>query len=463
MPSIHAGSAASIVDAIRRGEYSAVERTETAIRDIEKRDVVNAVVVRDFERALEDARAIDHRRARGRSALPLMGVPMTVKESFDLAGRATTWGFPEHADHRAAQNAVSVQRLKDAGAIILGKTNVPTGLGDWQCDNELFGRTVNPHDVSRTAGGSSGGAAAALALGLSALELGSDMGGSLRVPAAFCGVYSHKPTWGLIPQEGMAPGGQRGDGPPLAVVGPMATTPDDLAIALSVLAGPDALSPFIGTDLEPARETRLGSFRVLALDAHPSAAAGSAVRAAVLQVAQLVSEAGGQVSTSTSSMPDLELMLDEFREMLGALAPPNEQRPVSAHDWFEMCWRQRETRLALAKVFMDVDVIVTPAFGVGAFPHDDEPRHDRRTLTIDGRLEPFEPQLAWAAMANYGNLPSTTVPVGTDRDGLPIAVQVIAPHRGDLTGIAFARALADHGLPGTGDASMIRSDPREKN
>jgi amidase len=435
-------SATSLIDALRRRELTAVELTEAAISAIESEDTVNAVVVRDFDRARSDARAAEKARLAGDDR-PLLGIPTTVKESFDLRGHPTTWGLPEFAGHRADRDAVAVRRLKEAGAVVLGKTNVPTGLGDWQCENPIYGRTINPHDGRRTSGGSSGGGAAALSLGLSALELGTDMGGSLRVPAAFCGIYSHKPTWGLVPQEGMAPGGRRGEGPPLAAVGPMARTPEDLAIALNVLTGAVPLAPFHGQGLMPARHGSLRSYRVLIVDSHPAAAVSAAVRGSVHDVARRVSDAGGRVASTAAELPDAESLLREFRLMLRALGAPDPERPVSAHDWFEMCERQRDVRLELARLFENVDVVVMPAFGVTAFPHDLEPDHEKRTLDVDGRSEPYEAQLAWAALANYGNLPATTMPVGFDPDGLPLAVQVVAPHREDLTGIEFARMLAE--------------------
>ena len=193
--------AGELAAAIATGRLSALEACDAAIRRIEARDAaINAVVVRDFERAREQARERDLRRARGERG-PLLGVPMTVKESFDVAGLPTHWGLLPFRDHRPREDALAVARLKAAGAVILGKTNVPPALADWQATNPIHGRTVNPHDPTRSPGGSSGGSAAALASGMVPLELGSDIGGSIRVPAHFCGVFGHKPSFGLLPSD----------------------------------------------------------------------------------------------------------------------------------------------------------------------------------------------------------------------------------------------------------------------
>ncbi|MBC7985274.1 MAG: amidase, partial [Sphingomonadaceae bacterium] len=207
---------------IARGESGALLECEAAIARIEARDPpINAVVIRDFDRAREAAAQADALLAAGERR-PLLGVPMTVKESFDVAGLPTSWGFEAHREHLPKRDAIVVARLKAAGAVILGKTNVPVGLADWQAVNPIHGRTNNPHDLTRTCGGSSGGSAAALASGMVPLEYGSDIGGSIRVPAHFCGVWGHKPSYGVVPVEGHAPPGTDGARPALGVAGPMA-------------------------------------------------------------------------------------------------------------------------------------------------------------------------------------------------------------------------------------------------
>src|SRR5246127_369168 len=266
-------TAVELSEALRNKQVSAVELAQDAIDRIERHDgKINAVCVRDFARGLDAARAADAALGRGETR-PLLGIPMTVKESCNVAGLPTTWGFPAHKDFRPSEDALSVSRVKEAGGVILGKTNVPLGLGDWQSYNDIYGVTKNPFDLTRTPGGSSGGSAAALAAGYGPLSLGSDIGGSLRVPAFHCGVYAHKPTFALVPSRGHTP-------PPLpplpfdpdlSVIGPMARSAADLALLLDVIAGPDPLEAGKGYRLElpPPRHGAMRQFRVLLIDTDP--------------------------------------------------------------------------------------------------------------------------------------------------------------------------------------------------
>ncbi|HEV7383457.1 MAG TPA: amidase family protein, partial [Phenylobacterium sp.] len=264
-------SAADLVAALAARRVSALELADEAIARIEARDgPINAVVVRDFGRAREAARAADAALARGERR-PLLGLPMTVKESHNVAGLPTTWGFEPFKDFVAPADSVGVSRLKAAGAVILGKTNVPPWLADYQSSNPIYGRTGNPHDPTRTPGGSSGGSAAALAAGMIPLEFGSDIGGSIRMPAHFCGVYGHKPSYNLVPLRGHSPPYvPDGAGIVLAVVGPLARTAADLGLALDVLAGPDEdEATGYRLALPPPRHARLADYRVLLVDDHP--------------------------------------------------------------------------------------------------------------------------------------------------------------------------------------------------
>src|SRR6266567_7538168 len=266
-------SAGGSVAARRAGEVTSVELTDEAIARIERDDkAINAICVPDFDRARAAAREADAARARGEDR-PLLGIPVTVKESYNIAGLPTTWGMPQFADFVPPEDAVQVTRLQAAGAVVLGKTNVPLMLADLQSYNEIYGTTNNPWDLGRSPGGSSGGGAAALAAGFVPLEFGSDIGGSLRAPAHFCGVFSHKPSLDLVPQRGSGPPQTpaipvRGD---LAVIGPMARSAADLALELSVAAGPDELTEGIGYKLALPlpRHDRLADFRVLVIDKHP--------------------------------------------------------------------------------------------------------------------------------------------------------------------------------------------------
>jgi amidase len=440
-------TAAELVAALRTRQVSSAELTETAITRIEAKDgAINAVVVRDFDRARQDAKAADEALAQGANGT-LLGLPMTVKESYDLKGFPTTWGVAQMLDHIAPADALPVQRLKRAGAIILGKTNVPPNLGDWQSANPIYGRTNNPLDLTRSPGGSSGGGAAALAAGYVALEMGSDIGGSIRFPAAFCGVYGHKTSYGLMPMEGHAPGGQRGAPPLLGVGGPLARSAGDLALALNVLCGPAGEeAKAFGLRLPKPRHERLSDYRVLVIDDHPRCATGSDVKTALASLAARLEAGGAQVSRDASLVPDLSHTHDVYLPMLLAIVmrrvEDTARPPISVNRWMDLLDAQARLRKAWAELFEKVDVVIAPTFGTGAFPHMADPNWGARSLMIDGQPTPFGDQLAWAGIATLPNLPSTAMPIGLGREGMPISAQAIGPYLEDLTTITFAGLVA---------------------
>ncbi|HEY2751512.1 amidase family protein [Phenylobacterium sp.] len=436
-------SATDIVEALAARRVSALELADEAIARIEARDgPINAVVVRDFDRARDAARAADAALARGERR-PLLGLPMTVKESHNVAGLKTTWGFDFAKDFVAAGDSVGVSRLKAAGAVILGKTNIPVSLADWQSVNPIYGRTKNPFDLERTPGGSSGGSAAALAAGMVPLEFGSDIGGSIRVPAAFCGVFGHKPSFELIPVRGHAPMGADGVPPPLSVVGPLARSAADLSLALGVLAGPSSeQARGYRLALPPARHAGLADFRIMVLTAHPSAQVDSEVRSAIEAIAVRLEGLGSRVSRGSALLPDLAKAHGAYMDLLNtAMAMRGPEPPkTTAAEWMAMLDRQVEIRRQWANLFEDIDVVLTPAFGTAAYPHDSRDPGER-TLTLDGAQTPYFAQLAWPGLASLGNLPATAVPIGQTLAGLPIGMQVIGPYLEDHTTIGFARLL----------------------
>ena len=309
-------------DALTARRISASELLELTIERIEALDSrINAVVVRDFERAREAARAADLALARGERRA-LLGIPFTVKEAFNVAGLPTTWGFPEFKGFVPKEDAVVVTRAKNAGAILLGKTNVPLGLGDFQSYNDIYGTTNNPWNFSRSPGGSSGGSAAALAAGFGPLSLGSDIGGSLRVPAHFCGIYAHKPSFGLFPFRGY-------NRPPspllpvsgdLGVIGPLGRSAADLTTALDIIAGPDQESEGTGyrLTLPPARHRELREFHVLVIDHHPLMPIGTAVSGAINRLAERLANAGAKIARSSELLPDLANSARIYMRLLGA-------------------------------------------------------------------------------------------------------------------------------------------------
>jgi amidase len=431
--------------ALAARKVSAVELAEAAIARIEKFDgAINAVVVRDFERALETAKDADAARARGEMK-PLLGIPMTVKEAMNVAGLKTTWGFPGFAENVAQHDGVAIKRLKDAGAVILGKTNVPVFLSDWQSSNPLYGRTSNPYDLARTAGGSSGGAAA-VASGMVPLEFGSDLGGSIRVPAAFCGIYGHKPSFGIVPMRGFKPPlAADGAGIPVSVLGPLARSPGDLLLALDVVAGPEAMDATgYRLTLPPPRHSNLKDFRVLILDRHPAAAVDSEIVDTLHTLGSNLERHGASVARKSDALPDLMRALHCFGTILGVSVSrggPPVKDGLSAHAWMDVMDEQLTIRRQWAALFEQFDVALAPAFGTVAFPHNNE--QGERTLLIDGEKTPYAAQGAWSSMAGVANLPATAAPIGKNKSGLPIGIQIIGPYLEDRTTIAFAELLAD--------------------
>jgi len=438
--------AGELVAALAARQVGAVELTDAAIARIERLDgPINAVVVRDCDRARVAAKAADRALAKGERG-PLLGLPMTVKEAHNVAGLPTTWGAAMFKDWIAATDSIGVARLKAAGAVILGKTNVPPFLSDWQSDNPVYGRTNNPWDLGRSPGGSSGGSSAALAAGMVPLEFGSDIGGSIRIPSAFCGLFGHKPSHNLIPQRGHTPPGLDSDGIPLGVIGPMARSAADLDLALEVLAGPppqEAVGYRLA--LPPARHARLGDYRVLMLTHHPLAPVADEITAALDALAARLEAAGAKVLRQSDLLPDLAAAHGSYMSLLGALmAPPQALTAPDAPKlgaWFQATFAQTTVRRAWATLFQTFDVVLAPVLGVVAFPHDNSPDMQARTLTINGKAEPYFGQLAWPGMAVFANLPATAAPIGQTQAGLPIGAQIIGPYLEDRTTIGFAGLL----------------------
>ena len=468
-------SATALLSALRTGSIGAAELTDLYIRRIERHDGrLNAVVVRDFERARAQARTADQARARGDNP-SLLGLPITLKESINVTGLGTTCGVPDWKGYVSPHDAPAAARTRAAGAVLLGKTNVPPMLADWQSDNPIFGRTNNPWDVGRTPGGSSGGSAAALASGLTALEVGSDIGGSIRVPAVFCGIYGHRPSETLLPRSGQFPI------PPLpnpavvmGVQGPLARSAEDLELALSVLAGPD-----VGEDvawrvsLPPARRDRLGDFRVAVLPPIPWLPVDDQIRAAQDDLMRRLAGLGCVVKEAQpEGLGDHREYHGFYRTLLAAVtgarmdAETRRQRAAmfraagddlslahargfegSAGDYILWHGRREQHRAAWRAFFREWDVLLAPAINVLAYPHI--PRawpadNSDLTLTfaVNGQAVPYLHALCYPAVSTVPGQPATAFPVGLSREGLPIGLQAIGPYLEDLTPIRFAARLA---------------------
>ena len=436
-------TAGELVRALATREVSASELLDAAIARIAAENPrINAVVVLDFDRARGAATAADAALARGETR-PLLGLPMTVKESHRAAGLPASWGIPEYAGWTPHADSTGVARLKAAGAVILGKTNVATRLEDWHAANAVYGRTNNPHDLTRTPGGSSGGAAAALATGMVPLEFGSDIGGSIRVPAHFCGVFGHKPTHGLVPITGHAPppSDAGAAAPEFDVIGPMARTAPDLDLALQVLAGPDGdLAKGYGLALSPARAGRLADYRVLILDTHPCCTTDSSIKAALNRLGEALAAAGAKVHYASPRLPDLRVAHETYMRMLIAIVGRNRGRrdPMDVWTWLDGLDLISAHRSGWAALFEDVDVVLAPPFGTAAFPHADQMDWSERTLPIDGEATPYGAQTAWPGTATFPGLPSTCAPISRTSEGLPIGVQIIGARFEDRTTIGFA-------------------------
>lgn len=463
-------SAKQLAADIRKKKIGCLELLDLYLARIEKYDgALNAVVVRDFDRARSRARAADRALSKRDVWGPLHGVPMTIKESYDVAGLPTTWGVPASRNNIATKNAIAVDRLLGAGVVLFGKTNVPLYLADWQSFNAIYGTTNNPWDVARAPGGSSGGAAAALAAGLTGLEAGSDIGSSIRNPAHYCGVFGHKPTYGIVPPRGQALPGRVAQGD-ISVIGPMARSAEDLAIGLSVMAGADEIDG-AGWRLElPApRKKALRDFKVAVMLTDPTAEVDREVQARLQALADFLGKKKAKVSHA--ARPDIDtaeanrayiFLLraatagrqtpDEFRrnaEIARGLAPDDERyyarmmraNTASHRDWLAANETRHKMRWRWAEFFRGWDLLLCPVASSAAFPHDHEGERYERTIAVNGRRVPATDQLFWAGYSGMAYLPSTVAPCGFTPRGLPVGVQIVGPQYGDRTCIEFARLL----------------------
>jgi len=459
--------------ALAAKQVSAVELAQDAISRIERHDArINAICVRDFERGLDAARAADAARARGETR-PLLGIPLTVKESYNVAGLPTTWGFPAQKDFTPPEDALSISRAKAAGGVILGKTNVPVGLGDWQSYNEIYGTTNNPFDLGRTPGGSSGGSAAALAAGYGPLSLGSDIGGSLRVPAFHCGVYAHKPTYNVAPVRGHTP-------PPfppipldrdMAVIGPMARSAADLSLLLDVIAGPDPLDAGVGykLTLPPPRRNALKDFRVLVVDSDPVLPSDKDIRGAIEKLAGGLARSGVNVARQSPLLPDFaessRLYMRMLMSFLGAFFAPEviagaqagaaqltaDNKSLAAErlrgmtqshrDWVLDDGARGRLRAQWRELFKTFDAVICPIMPTPAYPHDHSSQQEARRVKIDGKDYAYPDQLAWPGIATLPGLPATAIPLGLSPEGLPVGIQIVGPWLEDRTPLELAALI----------------------
>jgi amidase len=463
------GSALDAAAAIAARKLSAVELTQHVYERIDKfQPKLNAFVYQTRDEALAQARRTDEAVRRKEKLGPFAGVPVVVKESFAISGRPCTWGIPALKDTRARENSTAVRRLIDAGAVILGGTNVPLNLMDGQSYNDIYGTSNNPWDLGRTPGGSSGGTAAALAAGLGFLGLGSDIGGSIRAPAHCCGIFGHKPTLDLVDQRGHAPGGEQaipGFSTLLAVAGPMARTAEDLDSAMRVLGGPEPPDSLAYSWQMPApRHERLRDFRIGYALEDPLMKVSSEVKPALESAVRALEKAGAKLQPGWPPGFNFSEMFSTYFFLLSAflfsVTPPEEQERQRAQftavqndpqapgalasfaEWQDRNFQRLAFRAAWQSYFRDVDAFLLPALPVPAFPHDHGEQSTRTLDTPEGKLPYFEALLAYMSLAILTGCPATVAPAGKTPGGLPVGIQIVGPYLEDATPIRVASLLA---------------------
>ncbi|TDT43153.1 amidase [Halospina denitrificans] len=478
-------SARNIARALRDGILTSEALTGELLARIRNRNpALNAVIHLEEEQAMEQARTLDEERRQGHIRGLLHGMPMTIKDVWEVSGMPCTAGSSGLREHVPERDADVVQRLRDAGAIIMGKTNVPVFASDLQTYNRLHGVTNNPYDPSRTPGGSSGGAAAALAAGMTPLEVGSDLGGSIRTPAHFCGVFGHKPSRGILSLRGHIPGppGTLSQ-PDMAEGGPMARCADDLEFLLEIIAAP---RPHEGPHWrlalpKPASETLKGTRVVTRFD-DPVTPVEATLTQRYEAIAETLSELGAHVSPAAASQLEHTRLLPLYHNLLGSLLgtgfKPKQRRNLKWMERFMRVFgrwmripvgldqyavgvnqsflnyiqnheRREKMRAALVdELFSEADVLLTPVTPTTAILHDQSQPMFRRTIDVNGEKRPYTDQMNWIALATLLGLPATSAPVGRDADGMPFGIQIIGAPGQDLTTIRFAQLLEEQGLSG---------------
>ena len=465
-------SALEAARAIRRGDISSLELTRYILERIEQYNpALNAVITILRDDALDRARAADEALAKGELWGPLHGVPCTVKDTFEIAGVLTTAGSPELASYVPKKDAVVVARLRAAGAVIIGHTNAPLMAGDWQSYNEIFGTTNNPWDLTRTPGGSTGGGAAALAAGLSYISIGSDIGGSIRIPAHFCGVYGHKPSLNVVPVRGHIPPPPGTLRPPadLAVAGPLARTAADLKVALDIFGGPDPEEAIAYSwTLPPARGTRLSDYQIGYVIDDPLCPISSNVKEVLVKTIEALREVGVRLEEGWPPGVDLAEQYDTYRFLLWstfayelrddqidevrerAANQDGSDEAIEAWAWtapykhFQAASKARiAARVVWQEYFHTHDAFLLPTAFVPAFLHDhSEPQIERKLSAPEGP-RPYFDLLFWISFATLTGLPATTAPIGLTSEGIPVGIQIMGSYLEDATPIDIAGKLAD--------------------
>lgn len=448
---------------LRERKLSARSLLEAVLDRIERHNAkINAVVTLDADRARAAADAVDAARKQGRALPPLAGLPITLKDSLETQGMRTTCGAAQWSQHVPTSNADVVQRLVDAGCIVVGKTNTPAYAGDLQTGNTLFGVTRNPWDLCRSSGGSSGGAAAAVACGFSLFELGSDIGGSIRNPAHCCGVYGHKPSYGVVPYRGHIPPPPGWlTAPDLAVIGPIARHADDLELVWSVIADS-------GVCRSARPETPLRNLRLAVWLEDPDFPLDAEVRIPLERCVSALVSAGAAIAR-TQPVARLNDLFDDYLRLLWSVTTSHlsagamrrlgedaQRHPqeswhaklaryarVSHSEWLTVNERRQRLRARMREFFRQYDALLLPVCPVTALPHDPGEDLMSRTMRINGEPRWYWEQLGWIALATTAYLPATAAPVGLGPGGLPVGIQIVGPEGGDAITLHVARRVAE--------------------
>ena len=464
-------SAVELASFVASKEVSSLELTDMYIKRVESIGAdLNAVVVQDFERGREAAKAADAAVSSGETLGPLHGVPMTIKEAYNIEGLPTTWGVPELKDNIATEDSDTVIRMKQAGAHFFGKTNVPLNLADFQSFNEIYGTTNNPWNLERTPGGSSGGSSAALAAGLTGLEAGSDIGGSIRNPAHFCGIYGHKPTWGVVSDRGHSLPGQFAPAD-IAVVGPMARSAEDLKVSMDVTAGASR-NDVNGWQLnlpKPVKKS-LKDFRVAIWTDDVMAPVSREISDRVQLIGDTLSKLGATISDSARPEVDQDESYEVYNSLLwgvmsAGLTPEERAEHQAAVGKLDRDDHSMEASLIRYSVqdhgtwavnnnkrfllrqqwqnfFKDWDILICPQTATTAFPQD-EGEYMNRKIMVDNVAQEYFQQIFWAGLVTVAHLPSTVFPTGLSQEGLPIGLQAIGAEFHDYITIDFTRLMAE--------------------
>jgi amidase len=460
-------TASGLARAIRNGKLTSRETTEAHLERIARLNgPINALVIVDREGAMKAARAADRAAARKDARLgPLHGVPITIKEAFDVAGLHTTSSHSPLKDNVAGTDATLVARLRAAGAVILGKTNVPELCADFQTESPLFGTTKNPWDEQRTAGGSTGGGAVAVAARLSPLELGSDIGGSVRNPAHYNGIFSLKPTEWRVPGRGHVPDlpGVTRAVRYMGTFGPLARSVDDLELALRIVAGPDGYEAEAApVPIGPTPKLKAGDLRIAVLETNPLVKVSADTAKVVQATAKLLSRAGAKVKHAEPAGLDWTQSWEDWSDLLQYMVqslqpPPARERffPMTGSsdpsarsaarasrldmgEYFAVLDR-RDRTIRQCETFLDeYDAWLMPVMPDAAFIRQSQ----KQPLVIDGVPHPyFFAGTSYNYLANLTGQPSIVLPCGFSKDGLPIGLQLTGKRWGEAKLLAVAKVL----------------------